>query len=304
MTPLRWLAGRGPWVLVAGILAGLTLPGLAEILVPFIPHMVAGLLFLAALRIGPNGIFQAVGSVGRDLRALLILQFCLPLILVLIFRLFGVLETEFATATVLIGMASSIAGAPNMIQMMGRNGADAMRLLILGTTILPVTVIPILWLLPNFGSVFDVVSAALRLLVVIFLAGGLALLIRRVLPEPGPDRLAEIDGASALLLAIVVIGLMSAVNEAIRETPGIFMIWLGFVFLVNFGLQALGFLASHGAVPDRRAALSVIAGNRNIALFLVALPPEITGPLLVFIGCYQVPMYLTPLVTGWVLRKL
>ena len=42
-------------------------------------------------------------------------------------------------------------------------------------------------------------------------------------------------------------------------------------------------------------ALAITAGNRNIALFLVALPPETTDALLLFIGCYQVPMYLTPL---------
>ena len=41
--------------------------------------------------------------------------------------------------------------------------------------------------------------------------------------------------------------------------------------------------------------ISIVAGNRNIALFLVALPAEITNPLLIFIGCYQVPMYLTPI---------
>ena len=33
----------------------------------------------------------------------------------------------------------------------------------------------------------------------------------------------------------------------------------------------------------------------NIALFLVGLPASITDPVLIFIGCYQVPMYLTPL---------
>ena len=40
----------------------------------------------------------------------------------------------------------------------------------------------------------------------------------------------------------------------------------------------------------------MIAGNRNIALYLVALPAATTDPLLIFIGCYQIPMYLTPIV--------
>jgi len=41
---------------------------------------------------------------------------------------------------------------------------------------------------------------------------------------------------------------------------------------------------------------SIVAGNRNIALFLIVLPPEVAGPLMIFIGCYQIPMYLTPMV--------
>ena len=40
--------------------------------------------------------------------------------------------------------------------------------------------------------------------------------------------------------------------------------------------------------------LAIGAGNRNIALFLVALPPEVLAPLMIFIGCWQLPMYLTP----------
>ena len=41
--------------------------------------------------------------------------------------------------------------------------------------------------------------------------------------------------------------------------------------------------------------LAIGAGNRNIAIFLVALPPEILAPIMVFIGCWQLPMYLTPI---------
>ena len=47
--------------------------------------------------------------------------------------------------------------------------------------------------------------------------------------------------------------------------------------------------------PTDRPGTALVAGNRNIALFLVALPAETTDALLLFIGAYQVPMYLTPM---------
>ena len=41
---------------------------------------------------------------------------------------------------------------------------------------------------------------------------------------------------------------------------------------------------------------------RNIALLLLSLPAATIEPFLLFIGCYQVPMYLTPLLMRRVLR--
>ncbi len=304
MTLLGWFAGRGPWVLVAGILAGVFLPGLARVLQPYIPEMVAGLLFLAALRIGPKRMMETSGAGPVLIGILLAAQLALPLVVIFLLWIFGWLGTPFATALVMIAMGSSISGAPNMAQMIGRDGTEAMRLLILGTAILPLTVIPVLLLLPDFGTVAQVVGAALRLLVVIFAASAVAFLLRlTLLREPSAKTLTAIDGASALLLAVIVVGLMSAVNAAIRETPVVFALWLLFVFVANFGFQALGYLLSRGMAADRHVAVTIMSGNRNIALFLVALPEEVTTPLLVFIGCYQVPMYLTPILTGWALRR-
>ena len=299
LEPLRWLANRGPWVLVAGILAGVALPQVAAALVPFIPHMVAGLLFFAALRIGPERMRASLADWPRTVAIILIFQLALPLILLGFFGLLGWLGNPFVLAFLIIAMASSISGAPNMILMMGYDLATSMKFLIAGTAILPLTVIPVLYFLPELGSIQVVVMAALRLLVVIFVSGATALVIRKMMRDPSPDTLKAIDGASALLMAVIVVGLMSAVSNALWQTPKVFAAWLIFVLVVNFGLQALTYLwLKDRATPDLTAALTVMSGNRNIALFLVALPETVTAPLLVFIGCYQIPMYLTPLVTG------
>jgi hypothetical protein len=54
----------------------------------------------------------------------------------------------------------------------------------------------------------------------------------------------------------------------------------------------------HAAAP-----LAIVAGNRNLALFLGVVPPETVMPLLLFVGCYQVPMYLTPMLIGPLARQ-
>lgn len=304
---LRWLADQGPWVLVAGIVAGLVLPGVAQLLVPYIPHMVAGLLFLSALRIGPARMRASMkGNMRQTLGILLLFQLAFPLLAIAVMAALGWLSSPFALAFVIIAMASSISGAPNMVAMIGFEPSTSMRFLLIGTAILPATVIPVLWLMPALGGFGDVILAALRLLVVIGLSSAIAFLIRAYLwRDPSPSELRSVDGASALLLAVIVIGLMSAVNAALVNEPRLFWLWLGFVLAVNFGLQFLTFsVLRHRADPEKTAALTIMAGNRNIALFLVALPEVVTAPLLIFIGCYQIPMYLTPLVTGRMLKAL
>ena len=66
-------------------------------------------------------------------------------------------------------------------------------------------------------------------------------------------------------------------------------------FTLSYLLQA-GTLLLTRRGPLRAVAgpLAIGAGNRNIALFLVALPAEVIAPLMIFIGCWQLPMYLTP----------
>ena len=283
------------------------MPSLAAELVPYIPHMVAGLLFLSALRIGPVRMRASMrGNMRGTLAVLLLMQLAFPLAAIAVLFALGWLGSPYALAFVIIAMASSISGAPNMVAMMGFAPEAAMRLLLIGTAILPLTVIPVLWLMPALGGFAQVILAAMRLLVVIGLSSAFAFSIRGMLwKDPSPSELRAVDGASALLLAVIVIGLMSAVNAALLNEPSRFWLWLGFVLVVNFGLQLVAFLVLRTRPDaDLTAALTVMAGNRNIALFLVALPEAVTAPLLIFIGCYQIPMYLTPLVTGRVLKGL
>lgn len=104
-----------------------------------------------------------------------------------------------------------------------------------------------------------------------------------------------LDGASAILLGVVVIGLMSAAGPALWSQPSVFASWLAFAFVLNLGLQILSAKLMPVEDETERPGTALVAGNRNIGLFLVALPAETIDPLLIFIGVYQVPMYLTPI---------
>lgn len=301
---LHQLARHGRLVLVGGLLVGIAFPDLARALRPWLPEMIAFILFVAALRIGPQ---EALGKL-RDLRLLLSLvltyQVVVPLVLLAAFWLLGIAGTV-ATALVLMASASSISGSPNITALMGHDPAPALRLLVLGTAILPLTVIPVFWFVPQLGSVADVAAASGRLLVIIGCAAALAWTVRRLfLDDPSPDALRAIDGVSALAMAVLVVALMSAIGPAIFQRSGMLLTTLAIAVSANLLLQvgAYIFFTLSGAGGEK-VAYSVVSGNRNMALFLAALPTAITDPLLLYVGCYQVPMYLTPYLLGWLYRR-
>jgi hypothetical protein len=97
---------------------------------------------------------------------------------------------------------------------------------------------------------------------------------------------------------------MAPLNTALRETPALVALWALLAFTISYGLQAITLFALRTtALRPVAGPLAIGAGNRNIALFLVALPPEIIAPLLIFIGCWQLPMYLTPILLPALYRK-
>ncbi|MEM9425957.1 MAG: hypothetical protein AAGA06_04575 [Pseudomonadota bacterium] len=288
---LGWVARHGRWSLILGLLGGLSLPALAEALRPWLPHLIAALLFVSAYRIGPRAALGTLGDLRRSAAVVLLYQLAAPLLLLGLLGAAGLAATPAGLAAVLVLAAPSVTGNPNFTILMGHDPIRAMQLLLLGTALFPLTVVPVLWALPVLEGAADVLASAARLLLVVAGAVGLAFLLRRDVALSDESRSA-LDGVAAILLAVVVIGLMSAMGPALRETPGDLALWLIFALSLNFGLQIAAWLM----VPGRDAGVAVVAGNRNIALFLVALPEDIVTTLLLFIGCYQIPMYLTPIV--------
>ncbi|MCW2307530.1 hypothetical protein [Rhodobium gokarnense] len=296
---LRLLAANGRMVLVAGLVCGVGLPDLAAAMKPYLPEIVAALLFIAAFRIGPREAAGKLRDLGSGAGIVGLYQLLLPLGLALGFLFLGV-SAPLAAGLVLMAAAPSISGSPNLTLLAGSDPAPALRLLLMGTAAVPLTVVPVFWVTPALGDAGVVAAAALRLLVLILGAGAAAFALRRlILKNPTPEALQVVDGVSALALAIAVVGLMAAVGPALREEPLRLAATLAFAFAANFGLQIAAFVILGAlGVKRERVAFSIVAGNRNIALFLTALPAAITDPLLLFIGCYQIPMYLTPLILG------
>jgi len=159
-------------------------------------------------------------------------------------------------------------------------------------------------LLPIHTSHFLLLRTALMLAVVVVGAYVLARVLRRyVLPANNEQQRACVDGVAALLLAVIVLGLMAAIHTAWDE-PLTLLLTLLVATIVNVGLQLIGLAINRLLSADIPIVMGVMTGNRAVAIFLAALPLSVYQPYLLFIACYQIPMYLTPLLGGYFYKRL
>lgn len=291
---LRLIARHGRLALVAGLLAGLLLPGLAQALRPAIPYLIACLLSVTAARIGLRAVIGSLPDLRSTSRIILVYQVVLPALVLVPALLLGITGHTIVLAIILLLAAPSVTGAPNFAILVDQDPAPALRLLILGTAVFPISVLPFLWVMPEFSDPLKLIGAGAQFFVLIGVAAAFGFALHGWLGPPQARDLKTLDGLAAVLLAVVVVGLMSAIGPAIRAEPVTLLGWAIAAIAINLGLQTATALWL-GPAPETPAR-AIVAGNRNIALMLLALPPEATTELLIFIGCYQIPMYLTPMV--------
>ena len=291
-------ARHGRLMLVIGLAGGVFLPGLAQALKPWLPEMVAVLLFLTAFRIGAQETLGQVRDMRQAVIAVLLLQCALPVAVAWVVVAIGAGQVEAVVIFVMLLAAPSVTAASNMAILFGHSPAPGLRILIVGTALVPLTILPVLWLLPTHDNAAAILYPALKLLVTIAVAVAVGFGLRHLVArDPDPRTLSAMDGATILALAVIVIGLMSAFRPTLDNDPAALFGWLGFALVANFGMQlTCRFLLGPILPTEQVVPLSIVAGNRNLALFIVALPEAMSGPWLLFLACYQIPMYLTPIV--------
>ncbi|NLH83133.1 MAG: hypothetical protein GX458_20160 [Phyllobacteriaceae bacterium] len=290
------IARNGRAVLALSLVVGIASPTLAGAIRPHIGPLVAILIAFAAFRIGWRAALGALDALPRTLGLVVLTQVAMPLMVWGIETASG-LTGPIALALLIMTTTAPIAGTPNLTLLVGADPAPALRILVVATGLLPLTVIPVFLVSGALGDPAAVMPAALRLTGLIVAATGIGFAVRAfAAPTPSRRRVAAIDGASALVMGVLVIGLMEAVGRGLRVDPlGTGGIALA-AFAANFGLQIASALACRRFGTAASApAIGISVGNRNFILLLTALPDALTQPIMPFVGCYQIPMYLTPL---------
>ena len=296
------LSRRGKWVLPLGLAAALLFPKTAVVMQSAIAPLLVAILVISFLQINQSLREIWAGNIRQTLLLVLLMQVLLPIALLLVLRGVGAPLSVQAPAT-LVAAASCIMGGPSIVMMLNGNGAMAIRLLIASTLALPLTALPSLALLSLHPSGSLLLRTAVILTFVVLGSYAAATALRKfVFGEQTQVQRQCLDGAAALLLALIVVGLMAAIHTS-WDNPQHLAITLAAAVVVNVGLQLVGLALNHLLKLNMPIVLGVMNGNRAVAIFLTALPASVYQPYLLFIACYQIPMYLTPLVGGYFYKR-
>lgn len=303
---LSTCADNSRLLLLLGLALGIGAPGLAAAMAPVLPEMVAVLLAITAFRIGAKDAFGALRDLRWSLPAVLMLQVGLPAMLAGLLWLAGALQTPLALALILATCAPTISGGGSLAIILGQDPARVMQILVLGTALFPLTVFLVLRVVPILDAPGLLIGVGLRSLATIAGAALIGFALRRVfLSAPRPEQIKAMDGAAILFFAVIVIGLMAGLGPVLRSDPMVALGWALAAFGLSFGVQfTVALLLRNGPLSPVAGPLAIAAGNRNIALFLVALPPDIVAPIMIFIACWQLPMYLTPILLAGLYRHI
>ncbi|MDB5416040.1 MAG: hypothetical protein JWR10_4375 [Rubritepida sp.] len=301
---LEWSALRGAALLAVGIFAGLFIPPLAALMRNVITPAVFLLMVLVLLRVDPA---QVLGYLRRPLLVVGLLAWLLilcPLAVWLILRLLGI-EGPLAAGLVIVATGCAATSSPAFARLVGLDGEISLVVAVLSTLLIPFTAPPLALGLLGIDLAISVEGLMLRLALLVGVPLLLSIAIRRA---AGPARLAHwgraVDGAVVLMVVIYGFGVMDGVLAKLIATPGLVLAGTALAVAGSFAMNALTALGFAGF--GRRLALSagLLAGNRNMALYLAVLPaatdPQIT---LLFVLC-QFPLFLSPFLLKPVYRRI
>jgi len=294
-----------PLILAGGAVLGMVLPGLGNIIEAGIPLLVTLLLTTAMIRVDFQ---QVIAHLRRPIYMGLILLFLMlviPITVHSLAHLFNLTPT-LHIGLVLLFCAPPLAASPSMAALLGLDDAMVLNIMVIGTLLVPLSASLLGGTMLNFPIDLDVGALFLRLSLIISISIITAFIIRHYTGRRWIAKNNDVlDGISALIMVVFAIVVMNGIGLS----QGNYSWWIikvfGIVCFANLGLHLLFsticiLLERFGntakfKVSKQNGAIALMAGNRNMALLLAALPPEIVESLLLFIALYQLPIYFTPI---------
>ena len=285
---------RGSVLLAIGIFGGVAFPPLALLFHDVITPLVLGMMTLIFLRVD---LPAALAHLRRPAAVAAITASLLLLSPVLMWLLVAKLPIDpgIEAGLVIFACGCAATSAPAFARMVRLDPELSLVVSLASTVLVPLTAPPIaVWLL-GADLTIGVGPFMLRLLLVVGLPALLSLALRRVAGAARLDDWGDaVDGLLVWLIVLYGFGVMEGLTDRIAADPAWVAQALAAAFLADYGLNAAATLLFWPLGARLAASAGLMAGNRNMALFLAVLPPSTDARITLFFALCQFPLFLSP----------
>ncbi|MBS7809586.1 hypothetical protein KHU32_01465 [Roseococcus sp. XZZS9] len=291
---LEWSALRGAALLAGGIFAGLFVPPLAAAARDIITPIVFLLMVLVLLRVDLG---QVIAYLRRPALVTALLAWLLivsPLIIWAVLWSLGITH-PFAAGLVIVATGCAATSSPAFARLVGLDGEIAFVVAILSTLILPFTAPPLALGLLGIDLAISIPGLMLRLALLVGLPLIISIGLRRLMGPAVLERWGRaVDGAVVLLVVLYGFGVMDGVLGQLLARPALVLGGILTAFAGSLAMNAMTAAAFAGF--GRRVTLSagLMAGNRNMALYLAVIPATADPHIILTFVLFQFPLFLSP----------
>jgi BASS family bile acid:Na+ symporter len=291
---LEWSALHGATLLAGSIFAGLFLPPLAALFRDVITPVVFILMVLVLLRVDPA---QVIAYLRRPLLVAALLVWLLiatPLLAWALLTALGI-TGPLANGLVIVATGCAATSSPAFARMVGLDGEIAFVVAVLSILLIPLTAPPLALGLLGIDLAISMTGLMLRLALVVLLPLLISMVIRRVVAPAKLDHWGRaVDGAVVLLVVFYGFGVMDGVLDRLLREPGFILTGVAMAFGGMLAMNAVTALAFTGFGQKLALSAGLLAGNRNMALYLAVLPEKTDPGILLFCVLCQFPLFLSP----------
>jgi len=299
-------------LLPLGVVLAFFMPETGGFFKPAAPYILALLVSAAMVRLDIAAVLKEAVQPRRLLRNIclaLVLLIVTPACLYGVAAVFGLSEPVRALIT-WYAVSPPIGTTIWMCVFLGFSAPIAMEIVLLTNLLAPFTGPFMGELLLGTAVPLSVATLSLRLGAILFGGIFIAVMTKALLGAARIDRYrGRLDGVATLLMLAFLIPVFDGVSQLAFAAP---LLAIGLAVLataLNFGHQASIFLGGRlfaisrhqQDLPGGTRSVAVVSGNRNLGLYFAALPAD---PLFsLFVAGYQIPIYLTPMVAGWLAER-
>lgn len=280
------------------------IPPLAAVFRDFVTITVAGLMTLVLLRVD---LAQVLGYLRRPLLvgALTVwLLLAMPVIAYGIAAAVG-LDGPLGAALVISATGCAATSSPAFARLVGLDGEISLVVAIVTTLLIPFTAPPLALGLMGIDLAISLGGLMTRLALVVGLPLLISIGIRQMVAEPTLRRFGPaVDGAVVWLVVLYGFGVMDGMLARLMADPAWVLGGLALAFAGNLGMNLLTTLAFLPVGRGLALAGGLLAGNRNMALYLAVLPAATDDRILLFFALAQFPLFLSPFLLRGVYRRL